>query len=393
MVHRILSLDGGGAWAMLQAMALKDLFDDAPGHQILSKFDLAVANSGGSIVLGGLVEDMRPSQIVTLFDDPANRQAIFHPVSAIENLLSHIPIFPKYSTAGKLAGLTRVFGALGGRNLSSFRGAGWAQSPNGTDVRILIVALDYDSMRARFFRSYDTPHGATADDVPLIQAVHTSSDAPVEFFDAPTQWAGHRYWDGAMAGLNNPLLAGLVDLMSDGVGARDVAALSIGTGTVKLAPPGAAPAPPPALAQTLAAPSTIGDLAKAAGCVTDDPPDTATFSAHVILASAEGADPTQAGRVVRLSPVVRPVLTGGAWVVPPGLTAAQFQGLTQLGMDAVQQSQVALIAALGVAWLGDQAPNQPIRMRSDDLGASLGEDLYSAAKARWKTLSALAPAV
>ena len=53
MTHKILSLDGGGAWAMLQAMALGDLFGDRPGWEILAQFDLAVANSGGSIVLGG----------------------------------------------------------------------------------------------------------------------------------------------------------------------------------------------------------------------------------------------------------------------------------------------------------------------------------------------------
>jgi hypothetical protein len=118
----------------------------------LSKFDLATGNSGGSVVLGGLVENMTPSQIVNLFDNQANRQAIFAPTSFIENLLSHIPIFPKYSTSGKLAGLTRVFGTMGAQFLSSFQSAGWAQSPNGADVKILIVALDYDSMRARFFR-------------------------------------------------------------------------------------------------------------------------------------------------------------------------------------------------------------------------------------------------
>ena len=393
MVHRILSLDGGGAWAMLQAIALKDLFGDIPGRQILAKFDMAVANSGGSIVLGGLVENMAPSQIINLFDDQANRQAIFVSVPFLENLLSHIPIFPKYSTAGKLAGLTRLFGTTGGQFLSSFNGAGWAQSPNGQDVKILIVALDYDSMRARFFRSYGTPHGATADDVPLVEAVHASSDAPVEFFNAPTQWNAQRYWDGAMAGLNNPLLAGIIDLMSDGFPATEIVVLSLGTGTIKLAPSTVVPAAPAALTQPPTASGTLNDLQKAAGCITDDPPDMATFSAHVILASAEGADPTQLGRVVRLSPVVRPVLTDGAWVVPPGLTADQFQQLTQLGMDAVQQTQVDLLTALGTSWLADGARNQPIRMSSDDLSSSLGEDLYSAAKARWATLSLLPPQV
>ena len=113
MTHRVLSLDGGGAWAMLQAMALRDLYGDLPGHQILADFDLAVGNSGGSIVLAGLVENKTPSDIVGLFDQQANREAIFAKTSFIENLLSHIPIFPKYSTAGKLAGLTKVLVAMG----------------------------------------------------------------------------------------------------------------------------------------------------------------------------------------------------------------------------------------------------------------------------------------
>lgn len=216
MVHRILSLDGGGAWALLQAMALRDLFGDVPGRQILGQFDLAVANSGGSIVLGGLVENKTPSDIIGLFDQQANCEAIFAKTSLIENLLAHIPIFPKYSTAGKLVGLTNIFGATGAQPLSSFVGNTWVQGPNGQDVKILIVALDYDALRARFFRSYGTRHGATADNVPLVQAVHASSDAPVEFFDAPTQWNGHQYWDGAMAGLNNPLMAGVVDMMEAG---------------------------------------------------------------------------------------------------------------------------------------------------------------------------------
>jgi hypothetical protein len=190
-----------------------------------------------------------------------------------------------------------------------------------------------------------------------------------------------------MAGLNNPLLAGAIDLMSEGVSAADIVALSIGTGTVKLVPASAAPPPPLALRQSITTPGAIADLAKAAGCVTDDPPDMTTFSTHVIFASAAGEDPTQLGRVVRLNPVVGPVLTNGAWVVPDGLGADQFQGLTQLSMDAVQQAQVELIAALGTSWLADGARNQPIRMSSDDFSGSRGEELYSAAKARWNHLS------
>ena len=55
---RILSLDGGGTWAIIQVEALIDLYGrDARGHAILSHFDLAVATSGGALVLGGLAAD------------------------------------------------------------------------------------------------------------------------------------------------------------------------------------------------------------------------------------------------------------------------------------------------------------------------------------------------
>jgi hypothetical protein len=367
-------------------MALRDIFGaDTPGHQILQNFDLAVGNSGGSIVLGGLVENMTPDQIVDLFNLPVNRQAIFAKTDGVESLLSHFLVFPKYSAVGKLAGLTSAFGTMGARLLSSFNGDGWPQS-NGSDVKVLIVAFDYDSMRARFFRSYATPHGAQADAIPLVQAVHASSDAPIIYFDAPTEWEGRRYWDGAMAGLNNPLLAGLTDLLSNGVPASEICVLTLGTGTVKLAPAGVKPPAPAALSQAWTESGVLPDLEKAAGCIADDPPDMASFSTHIILCAAQGIDPTRNGVVVRLSPILRPVLVDGAWSVPQGLSAVQFDALTKLGMDAIEQDQMDLITTLGAAWIADQAPNQPIRMNSDDLSSSVGEELYSTAKARWKSL-------
>ena len=296
MVHRILSLDGGGAWAMLEAMCLADMFDDAPGHQILSQFDLAVANSGGSIVLGGLAENLRPSDMIALFKNASDRTAIFSRLSWFQRQLSALPVFPRYSTERKLEGLKKAFGPLGDRPLSSFSGAGWIKGPNGADTRLLIVALDYDSLRARFFRSYSTPHGATADDIPLVEAVHASTDAPVEFFDQPTDSGGHRYWDGAMAGMNNPLLAAVIDLLGDGVAASDLIALSIGTGTTKLAPATAVPPPPDDLAQPTADAGVLTNVKLAASCILDDPPDSATFSTHIILALGARRRPDAGGR-------------------------------------------------------------------------------------------------
>jgi hypothetical protein len=49
--YRILSLDGGGSWALIQVKALIELFGpDKPGREILQDFDLVAANSGGSIL-------------------------------------------------------------------------------------------------------------------------------------------------------------------------------------------------------------------------------------------------------------------------------------------------------------------------------------------------------
>jgi patatin-like phospholipase/acyl hydrolase len=68
--YRILSLDGGGSWALIQVKALIELFGpDKPGREVLQDFDLVAANSGGSIVLGCLVEDLSLSEILAFFND------------------------------------------------------------------------------------------------------------------------------------------------------------------------------------------------------------------------------------------------------------------------------------------------------------------------------------
>jgi hypothetical protein len=387
MTHRILSLDGGGTWALLQALALRDIYGDLPGLQILADFDLAVANSGGSIVLAGLVENKTPSQIFDLFGQKDLRSGIFADGGFIESLLSHIPIFPKYSTAGKLKGLTAAFGAAGATPLSQLpASAGWPNGRNGQPVKILIVSFDYDATRSVFFRSYGTPLRAQADDVQLVQAVHASSDAPVVYFDAPAAFGGHRYWDGAMSGLNNPLMAGVTELLAAGVPASDIVALSIGTGTVRLLEPGFAGAADANLTLQLDDPSVINDLKKAAGCINDDPPDNASYTAHVVLTGASGLPIDQMGRVVRLSPVVRPVWNSAnnVWRVPAGLQPSQFEVLKTLAMDAVDQDKVDLITTLGESWIAGTVPNQPIRMASLTLDGEPGDDDFPGGKARWK---------
>ena len=56
---RVLSLDGGGAWALIQVLALAAIYTPQTcGHEVLRDFDVIAANSGGSLVLGGLLENL-----------------------------------------------------------------------------------------------------------------------------------------------------------------------------------------------------------------------------------------------------------------------------------------------------------------------------------------------
>ncbi len=76
--YRILSLDGGGTWALIEVMALIDLYGGSTtGHQVLSDFDMVAANSGGSIVLGGLVDDMKLDDLLSFFLSQQKRDSVF----------------------------------------------------------------------------------------------------------------------------------------------------------------------------------------------------------------------------------------------------------------------------------------------------------------------------
>jgi len=44
VTHKILSLDGGGSWALIQAKVLHNMYGDITGHELLRKFDMAIAN-------------------------------------------------------------------------------------------------------------------------------------------------------------------------------------------------------------------------------------------------------------------------------------------------------------------------------------------------------------
>jgi hypothetical protein len=269
-------------------------------------------------------------------------------------------------------GLDRVVQGVGG--------------PGGKDVHLLIVGFDYDRNRGTFFRSAPASHGGGwgaggASSVTLAGAIHASTNAPVNYFDAPAELPGEpdRYWDGGVTGNNNPVLAAVTEALVLQQKTEDIAALSIGTATVFLPLADAGDTASP-LKQAREESGLVRDLRKLATSILDDPPDAASFIAYVITGGPRS-------RVVRMNPMISPLRnTAGEWMVPSGMTPAQFQYLANLDMDAVEQPDVLAIADLARLWMADRVRNQPIRMDSRTFATEVGHTWFSEARLAWQAI-------
>src|SRR5262245_18332169 len=101
--YNILSLDGGGTWAVLQAMVLADMFGgDTSGREILRHFDLVVANSGGGLVAASLWADITPNQLMSEFGQDAILQNVYSRLSWLKGFprstFASFMLGPKYSS-------------------------------------------------------------------------------------------------------------------------------------------------------------------------------------------------------------------------------------------------------------------------------------------------------
>jgi hypothetical protein len=392
MAYRVLSLDGGGVWAVIQVKALIALYDDkTPGHKVLQDFDLVAGTSGGSIVLGGLVENLTLGQLLAYFSDEQNRKAIFSPTQMLfDRVLSDvIHAGPKYSAEAKLPALEALMPNRGALPVSA-AASGVRRTGSNVDTHLLITAFDYDRNCARFFRSAPAtgPAWGVGDpsNVTLAEAIHASTNAPVNFFDEPASFGGGRYWDGAITGCNNPVLAAVAEAIVLGADPSNIAALSIGTSSAALAgPPVDNPTSP--FIQPRPSQSLLTDLGKIASSVTDEPPDIATFLAHVMTGGGAGLPAPAVSRIVRMNPLRGPVKdAAGNWTAPGSMTQAQFKYFNNVGMDAIDSNQFAYITTYADYWLAGQAPNQPIRMDSDTLAVELGYGRYADALAAWRAI-------
>lgn len=383
--YRVLALDGGGSWALILAMALIDLYGgETNGHDVLRTFDMAAANSGGSIVLGCLVENMKLGSILDFFLSEQMRKSVF-----VEKL--HLPKTPKYVAADKLEGLLAALPQRGSWFLPE-AARDIRVTATGKPIHLLITSFDYDRNKGRFFRSQLASGPAWGDGDPaqvrMAEAIHASSNAPVLFFDKPAQSPsepGKRYWDGAISGCNNPVLAAVTEAVVLGHAPDRIAALSIGTGTV--CRPQSPADPPPAVFYAPREKSWYGhDVLKMATAIVDDPPDAASFVAHVLTRGSPGLPKPVDSRIVRMNPMVSPVRnSAGEWDFPNGLDAALFERLANLAMDAVTQADVNAIQTLASLWLQDSVRNQPIRMDAD-LNTELGQYWYRQAKEAWQAV-------
>ena len=411
MSYRILSLDGGGIWALIEVkalMALPGYDENTSGHTVLNDFDLVAANSGGSIVLGALIENLTLREILGLFESESQRNAIFSLGSLTDvvlhnlaqNLAQIVPpdstfnlsgIVPKYSANNKLSALRRVLTTMG--DVSLAEATQGVRGHRSKGVHLVITGFDYDLSRAVFFRSSEVSgpqwgKGRTSN-VTLVEAIHASTNAPVKYFDAPAQFSdhpGHRYWDGAIAGCNNPVLAGVTEAIGLDQDPTSLAVLSIGTGSVALRWPESARESSP-FVQPILEPGIVHDLRKVATSIIDDPPDIATFMAHVMTGCGRGVKRPADSRVVRMNPLIRPVKKkDGTWAAPGSMTAVEFAYLANLDLDAIEQRQVDAILNYSDLWVKNVAPNQPIRMDGKNFEPELGQRTFRDAAHAWKAI-------
>jgi len=392
MNYRILTLDGGGAWALIEVRTLIALYGkDTKGHAVLSDFDMVAANSGGSLVLGGLVEDLTLGELLGYFEDEKKRRSIFSPTTSLGDwaLQRLTGLGPKYSAEGKLPALQKLLSKRGNLALPDAI-AGVRRAGLPVDVHLLIVGFDYDRNRATFFRSRVAggPQLGKGDvaGVTLAEAIHASTNAPVNYFDGPAQFHDRpeRYWDGGLTGCNNPVLTAVTEAMVLGQAPTDIVALSLGTGTVvmPLAKPGSQPSP---YETARGESSLVADLRKLATSILDDPPDVSTFISHVMTGSGKNLPPPAQSRIVRMNPMISPTWDAAQkkWTAPGQMTVAQFKYLANLDVDAVEQQQVEAIADFADLWLAGKMANQAIRMDRDTLKPELGYGTFPEAVAGW----------
>jgi hypothetical protein len=256
--YKILSLDGGGSWSILQVLALKDIFQkkypnkEIKGHEVLRHFDLVIANSGGSMVLAALACNWTFDEIIKLFDDKAIRERIFKRLNFrqryfptnLMQLFGVKSVGTRYSTTAKKKALVDILRVDNKRKLNDVMLSNLPKIIGKESLEIVVTTFNIINKRAKLFRSNKNSKARAEfvagldhfDEVSLVEAIHGASNAPVNYFDFPAIFSpeGTRrrfyLWDGALGGFNNPVMAGITEAFANNVDRENICVLSIGTG-------------------------------------------------------------------------------------------------------------------------------------------------------------------
>lgn len=397
-MFKLLSLDGGGSWAILQLLTLKEKYGDKTGHEILRDFDLVIANSGGSIALTALAENWSIDKALTLFDDKPTREKIFSKNSFKERFfpVDYLRLFgaafgPKYSATRKGEAFKDLFPEVDKRQMNEL-----PEFIGKPDLKIVVCTFDALNNRAKFFKSYTKP-GNNYDSVRLTQAIHGSSNAPIQYFDFPARFkakqSGIYYdlWDGALGGFNNPVLAGLIEAFKLDIPLEEIKIISIGTGNKlmsmedkrkfwgekqttieerknkwhfrKLKP------------QLNFFMQTVLNQAKT---ILYQPPDWSNYVALMFLKKNKGDD--LSSNFIRLSPMIHVDKNTNPDI------AEELHQLYELDMDLVKNEDIDLLKRCFEYWKKGEIKNQPIEYnvtRENELIYKSGDKTFVQAMAKW----------
>lgn len=397
-MFNILSLDGGGSWAILQLLTLKDRYGSVTGHEILKKFDLVIANSGGSIILAALAENWSLDDALLLFMDKKNRESIFSlnsfkdrffPVDYLRFL--GVGIGPKYSSTRKMETFRKLFKEVDKRQLSELPGFIGKDS-----LKLVICTYDALNNRAKFFRSYPS-ESPDFDSVKLTQAIHGSSNAPVQYFDFPARFKAknteiyYELWDGALGGFNNPILAGIIEAFKEKVKFEDIKVISLGTGNILMSMQAkddfwslkqiAVQKRRKKLAFRYLLPQakffkeTALNQAKT---ILYQPPDWANYVAMMFLKATTNNKIDD--QIIRLSPLIH--IDSNT----PKDAEPLLRSLYDLDMDLTKDSDIKKLMMCFSSWKKGEIFNQPIDFkvkRNNDLVSISGDKYYQGAIDRW----------
>lgn len=415
MAYSILSLDGGGSWALIQVKILQKRYgEQAKGHDVLNNYDMVIANSGGSMVLAAMCVNMPLDKILDLFLDEKILQSIF-----VRNFISRInPLrqyFPRFKTIEKLNGLRKQLGDVANKPLNDF-----PEYIGKPKLQIIITGFDYDRERAVYFRSNSksrmdgsiiqqeiNPNSPIEEfkTVSLLHAVHAASNAPVLFFDDPAAFSYYypnnptrktkirRFWDGAIGGNNNPVASGVLEAISNNAKPDEIRIVSIGTANTLL----------PVLYGDDNEPSfdfdwlvkfakdegTFGDFRKMAQAIISDPPDAATFIANHIL----GLPYIQTqNKLIRLNPLVKPIFNSSEnkWKKPGDKwTDKDLKRLFEMDMAVTEAKDVQLINHMTEEYFKGYFQNQGIRLGGRAMEPILGHLDFQSGFEDWKSWDAV----